>query len=57
MLRCNMEKYMQDCIVFLEYIDPDKEILLAKSCKYVLTHQSKHVFWVLKRTVSSRRFF
>ena len=24
---------------------------------YFLTHQLKHEFWVLKRTVSSRRFF
>ena len=24
---------------------------------YFLTHQSKHIFWVLKRTVSLRRFF
>ena len=38
-------------------IDPDKESLLAENCKYFLTHQFKHVFWVLKRTVSLRRFF
>ena len=26
-------------------------------CKYFLTHQFKNMFWVLKRTVSFRRFF
>ena len=26
-------------------------------CGYFLTHQFKHVFWVLKGTVSLRRFF
>ena len=26
-------------------------------CNYFLVYQFKHVFWVLKRTVSSRRFF
>ena len=39
------------------WVDPDKEILLALICNYFLTYQLKHVFWVLKRTVSLRRFF
>ena len=30
---------------------------LAQNCDYFLTHKFKHVFWVLKRTVSLRRFF
>ena len=38
-------------------IDPDMEILLAKKCNFFLTHLFKYVFWVLKRTVSLRRFF
>ena len=38
-------------------IDPDKEILLAKNRNFFLTHQFKHVIWVLKRTVSLRRLF
>ena len=31
--------------------------ILAQNCKYFLTHQFKHVFWVFKRTVSMRQFF
>ena len=38
-------------------IGPDKDSLCSKNCNYFLTHQFKHVFWVLKRTVSLRRFF
>ena len=29
----------------------------AKNCKFCLIHRIKHKFWVLKRTVSLRRFF
>ena len=38
-------------------IGPVKQKYFAKNCDYFLIHQFKHVFWVLKRTVSSRRFF
>ena len=34
-----------------------KKKRLAQKCDYFLTHQFKHVFWVLKGTVSSRRLF
>ena len=33
-----------------------KQNIWAENCKYFLTHQFEHVFWVLKRTVSLRRF-
>ena len=36
---------------------PDKDRLCTYNCVYFLTHQFKHVFWVLKQTVSLRRFF
>ena len=35
----------------------NKKNFLAQNCEYCLTHQIKHLFWVLKRTVSLRRFF
>ena len=35
----------------------DKQKISAYKCKYFLTHQFEHMLWVLKRTVSSRRFF
>ena len=38
-------------------IDPEMEILCTQNCNYFLTHGFKQVFWVLKRTVSLRRFF
>ena len=38
-------------------IGPDKDILSVQNFNYFLTHLFKHVFWVLKRTVSLRRFF
>ena len=38
-------------------IGPDKDSLCTYDCIYFLTKQLKHVFWVLKRTVSLRRFF
>ena len=38
-------------------IGPDKDSLCPLNCINFLTHQFKHVFWVLKRTVSLRRFF
>ena len=33
------------------------EIILNLEFKYFLIHRFKHVFWVLKRTVSVRRLF
>ena len=39
-----------------EYIGSVKK-KIAYNCDYFLIDQFKHVFWVLKRTVSSRRFF
>ena len=42
---------------FVMYIGPVKQNNLAYNCDYFLIHQLKHVFWVLKRTISSRRFF
>ena len=48
-------------MIYMEYetvlINPDKESLRALNCDYFLTHKFKHVFWVLKRTISLRRFF
>ena len=35
----------------------DKKIFWTWDCNYFLIHQLNHVFWVLKRTVSMRRFF
>ena len=35
----------------------DKQKHSALNLKYFLTHQFYHMFWVLKRTVSLRRFF
>ena len=37
-----------------KFIGSDKHKDLALNCKYFLTHQFKHIFWVLKRTVSLR---
>ena len=39
------------------FIGPIKQKYIRLNCDYFLVHQFKHVFWVLKRTVSSRRFF
>ena len=38
-------------------IGPVKQNFLVLNGDYCLIHQIKHVFWVLKRTVSMRRFF
>ena len=38
-------------------IGSDEDIFPVSICKYFLTHQFKHVFWELKRTVSLRRSF
>ena len=35
----------------------DKPKFWLQNCEYLLTHQIKHLFWVLKRTVSLRQFF
>ena len=35
----------------------DKHNVKHKKCEYVLTHKFKHMLWVLKRTVSLKRFF
>ena len=35
----------------------DKPKFWSQNCEYLLTHQFKHLFWVLKRTISLRRFF
>ena len=45
-------KNMLHQISYVQISDP-----LALNCNYFLTHQFKHVFGVLKRTVSLRRFF
>ena len=57
--RCNVPSLHQQLKeeYTLRHIDPDKEILFALKFNYCLTHWFKHVFWVLKRTVSMRRFF
>ena len=36
---------------------PGKQIFSSKNWNYFLTRGFIHVFWVPKRTVSSRRFF
>ena len=38
-------------------IGPDKDRMSTLKCVYFPTLQFKHVFWVLKRTVSLRQFF
>ena len=38
-------------------IGPERETLGEYNCNDILTFQFKHVFWVLKRTGSTRRFF
>ena len=38
-------------------IGPIKQKFSAQSCSNFLTQQSKHMFWVLKRTVPLKRFF
>ena len=38
-------------------IGPVKQKFRAENCDYFLIHKFKHSFWVLKRTVSLRRFF
>ena len=38
-------------------IGPYKDSWFTENCIYFLTHQFKHLFWVLKRTISLRRFF
>ena len=35
----------------------DKQNCSAYNCEYCLTQNFYHIFWVLKRTVSLRRFF
>ena len=44
--------YMQ-----VKHLGLDKQNFWTLNCNYFLTKQFKHVFWVLKRTVSLRRFF
>ena len=34
-----------------------KQNFSVYNCEYFLTHHFRHMFWVLKRTVSLRRFF
>ena len=43
---------LEFCISYLHCIVPDKDSFCTLSCIYFLTHQFKHVFWVLKRSVS-----
>ena len=38
-------------------LGPVKQKASASNCLYFLIHQFKHMFWVLKSTVSLRRFF
>ena len=38
-------------------LGPVKQKISARNCDYFLKYQFKHVFWVLKRAVSLRRFF
>ena len=45
------------CLSTVSSIGPDKDTLCTLNCIYFLTHQFEHVFCVLKRTVSLRRFF
>ena len=33
-----------------------QEHIFGENCEYLLRHHFKHLFWVLKRTVSLRRF-
>ena len=38
-------------------LGPDRQAFSAYNCEYFLSRQFEHIFWVLKRTVSLRRFF
>ena len=53
---CITYRLSRQCIL-LNVIEPIKQKYLALKCDYFLIHRLKHVFWVLKRTVSLRRFF
>ena len=35
----------------------DKHTFSPENCKYFLTPQFRHMFWVLKRTIALTRFF
>ena len=50
-----MYQYMPTLKYF--YIGPVKQILFVYNCDYFLIHQFKRMFWVIKRTISSRQFF
>ena len=54
---CLVLFYLAFIILYNQNIGPVKQNLLAQNCYYILIYQFKHVFWVLKRTVSLRRFF
>ena len=41
----------------LNRMGPDKHIILPQNCNHDLTPYTKHMLWVLKRTVSMRQFF
>ena len=41
----------------IDVLGPVKQKFSAYNCYYCLIHPFKHVFWVLKRTASLRRFF
>ena len=43
-LLINWPGIITEFLFLKKVIDPDKVILLAKKCKYFLTHQFKHVF-------------
>ena len=45
------------CALIVSIIGLDRYNFSAYICKYFLIHQFQHMFWVLKRTVSLRRFF
>ena len=44
-------------LVRLFSMSPEKQTFCAYICEYFLMHQFKHVFCVLKRTISTRPFF
>ena len=50
----NIKQKIRTCMfqVTCAFIGPDEQTLMRVKCDYFLSHQIKHVFWVLKRTVS-----
>ena len=47
-----MDSYNLENLDEVLNIGPDKENILVQNCNSFLTHQFKHLFWVLNRIIS-----